>query len=173
MKKFVVGGIVLALVTWGWGTRSVGEQRPAPRGELHVVDKSPVNWQYIVLNTFEHLVEVGKDGTLVPRLASGWRWLDDRTLEMTLRQGVTFHNGEVFDAEIVKLNWDENLRLKQPFRPGTYMNFQPGSRMEILDAQIVRFHFPEVDGGALVRLSMLHIGNRQFHTELGWGEAHW
>lgn len=137
------------------------------------MDKSPSNWIWIVLNVFEHLVEFSKEGTLVPRLATGWRWLDDRTLEMTLRQGVTFHNGEAFDAEIVKLNWDENLRLKQPFSAGTYMNFKPGSRMEILDAQTVRFHFPEPDGGALVRLSMLHIGNRQFHTELGWGEAHW
>ncbi len=173
MKKCVLGGIVLVLVTCGWSTKSIGEQMPAPRGELHVVDKSPVNWQYIVLNIFEHLVEFSKDGTLVPRLATGWRWLDDRTLEMTLRQGVTFHNGEVFDAEIVKLNWEENLRLIQPFRVGTYMNFKRESRLDILDAHTVRFHFPESDGAALVRLSMLHIGNRQFHTELGWGEAHW
>ena len=167
MKKCVIGGIVLVLVTCGWGTRSIGEQMPAPRGELHVVDKSPFNWQYIVLNVFEHLIEISKDGTLVPGLATGWRWLDDRTLEMTLRQGVTFHNGEAFDAEIVKLNWEENLRLKQPFRPGTYMNFQPGSRLEILDAQTVQFHFPEPDGAALMRFAMLHMGNRQFHTELG------
>jgi len=132
-----------------------------------------MNWAYIVVNVFEHLVEISKEGTLVPSLATRWRWLDDRTLEMTLRQGVTFHNGEVFDAEIVKLNWDENLRLRQPFRTGRFMNFKPGSRLELLDAQTVRFHFPEPDGGALVRLSTLHMGNRQFHTELGWGEAHW
>ena len=43
---------------------------------------------------------------------------DDRTLEVTLRQGVTFHNGEVFDAEIVKLNWEENTRLRQPHEVG-------------------------------------------------------
>ena len=173
MKQCVVGGIVLVLVTCGWGTMSVGEQAPAPRGELRIVDKSPVNWQYIVLNIFEHLVEFSKDGTLVPGLATSWRWLDDRTLEVTLRQGVTFHNGEIFDAEIVKLNWEENLRLKQPFRPGTHMSFQPGSRLEILGAQTVRFHFPEPDGAALIRLASLHIGNRQFYTELGWGEEHW
>jgi ABC-type transport system substrate-binding protein len=173
MNKFVIGSIVLVLVTFGQGTMSVGEQMPAPRGELYVVDKSPLNWQYMVLNTFEHLIEFNKDGTLVPRLATGWRWLDDRTLEMTLRQGVKFHNGEVFDAQIVKLNWEENLRLKQPFRIGTYMNFKPGSRLDILDAHTVRFHFPEPDGVALLRLSMLHIGNQQFYRELGWGEAHW
>jgi peptide/nickel transport system substrate-binding protein len=173
MQKLVVGSFILLLVTLGWGDYSVGEQVPAPRGELRIVDKSPTNWQYIVLNVFEHLIEISKEGTLVPGLATSWRWLDDRTLEFTLRQGVTFHNGERFDAEIVKLNWDENLRLRQPFRPGTHMNFTPGSRLEIRDAQTVRFHFPEPDGAALVRLASLHIGNRQFHTELGWGEAHW
>jgi peptide/nickel transport system substrate-binding protein len=173
MKKFVMGGIVLVLVTCGWGTMSIGEQRPAPQGELHVVDTSPANWAYIVVNVFEHLVEISKEGTLVPGLATGWRWLDDRTIEMTLRQGVTFHNGEIFDAEIVKLNWDENLRLQQPFLPGTHMNFKSGSYLEIRDAKTVQFHFPEPDGAALMRLAMLHMGNRQFHTELGWGEAHW
>ena len=173
MKKFAVMGIVLVLITCGWGTMSMGEQAPAPRGELHVVDKTPMNWQYIVLNVFEHLVEASKDGTLVPGLATGWRWLDDRTIEMTLRQGVKFHNGEVFDAEIVKLNLEENLRLRQPYISGDYWNLKPGSRLEIIDAQTVRFVFPEPDGGALARLTLMHIGNRQFYREFGWDEKSW
>jgi ABC-type transport system substrate-binding protein len=90
-----------------------------------------------------------------------------------LRQGVTFHNGEVFDAEIVQLNWEENLRLKQPLVLGEYMNFKQGSRLEIIDPQTVRFIFPEPDGGALSRISMLHIGNRQFYRDHGWGEKSW
>ena len=76
---------------------------PASRGELRVVDKHPLNWASITYNVFEHLISLDKDGKLVARLATSWRWLDARTLEVTLRQGVTFHNGEVFDAEIVKL----------------------------------------------------------------------
>jgi ABC-type transport system substrate-binding protein len=112
MKKFVVGGMVLALVTFGWGSIIFGEQAPAPRGELRIVDTDPLNWAWVTWNVFEHLMEIDKDGTLVPRLATAWRWLDDRTLELTLRRGVTFHNGEVFDADIVKLNWEENTRLQ-------------------------------------------------------------
>jgi ABC-type transport system substrate-binding protein len=30
---------------------------------------------------FEHLITLDKDGKLVPRLATGWRWLDDRTFD--------------------------------------------------------------------------------------------
>lgn len=173
MQKFVVGGIVLVLVTLGWGTMSVGEQTPAPRGELRVVDKHPYNWVWIALNVFEHLIEFDKDGTLVPRLATSWRWLDDRTLEFTLRQGVKFHNGEAFDADIVKLNWEENTRLRQPHIVGEYMNFKPGSHLEIIDAQTVRFVFPEPDGGALAKIIFVHMANRQFYHELGWGEKSW
>ena len=173
MNKLVVGGIVLVLVTCGWGTMSIGEQVPGPRGELRIVDKDPLNWAWISWNVFEHLVELDKDGQLVPRLATAWRWLDDQTLEMTLRQGVTFHNGEVFDAEIVKLNWDENTRLRQPHMPGEYLNFTSGSRLEIIDLHTVRFMFPEPDGGVLAKLTYMHIGNRQFYRDLGWGEESW
>ena len=52
MKKLVVGSIVLVLVTLGWGTMSVGEQVPAPRGELRIVDTDPINW---VVDYVEHL----------------------------------------------------------------------------------------------------------------------
>jgi ABC-type transport system substrate-binding protein len=173
MHKFFVGSVILVLCTLGWSATSVGQEVAAPRGELRIVDTDPQNFAWIAWNIFDHLVEIDKDGKLVPRLATAWQWLDDRTLEMTLRQGVKFHNGEIFDAEIVKLNWDENLQLKQPFVPGTFMNFKSGSRLEIIDPHTVRFVFPEPDGGALVKLSILHMGNRQFYRELGWGEKHW
>jgi peptide/nickel transport system substrate-binding protein len=173
MKRLIVGSVVLVLVTLGWGNNSMGEQAPAPRGELRIVDKHPLNWISLLYNVFEHLMELDKDGQLVPRLATSWRWLDDRTLEVTLRQGVKFHNGEIFDAEIVKLNWEENTRLRQPFRPGTFLNFKPGSKLESPDPYTVRFVFPEPDGGALAKISLMHIGNRQFYRELGWGERSW
>jgi peptide/nickel transport system substrate-binding protein len=173
MKRLVVSSIVLVLVTLGWGDRGLGEEAQEPRGELRVVDKSPQNFGSITFNVFEHLIALDKDGKLVPRLATGWQWLDDRTLEVTLRHGVTFHNGEVFDAEIVKLNWDEQKQREQPFRLGNFMNFEPGSRLKIIDPYTVRFVFPEPDGGAVAKLTIMHIGNRQFYGEVGWGEKSW
>ena len=173
MKNLMVGSIVFMLVSLGWSNWSLGEQTLAPRGELRIVDKNPANWASMVLNVFDHLVEIDKEGQLVPRLATGWQWRDDRTLEVTLRQGVRFHNGEVFDAEMVKLNWEENMRLRQPHLLGAYLNFTPGSRLEILDPYTVRFVLPDPDGGLLAKLTAMHIGNRQFYRDVGWGEAHW
>ena len=88
---------------------------------------------------------------------------------MPLRQGVKFQNGEAFDAEIVKLNWEENTRLRQPLAIGSFMNFKPGSRLEVIDSYTIRFVFPEPDGGALAKLRAVHIANRQFYREFGWG----
>ncbi len=173
MHKLLMGSLVLMFVTLGWGTSVIGQEVPAPRGELRIVDKHPWNWAWLTFNVFEHLMELDKDGALVPRLATGWRWLDDRTLEVRLRPGVTFHNGEVLDAEIVKLNWEENFRLRQPHIVGEYMNFKPRSRLDIINAHTVRFMFPEPDGGALAKLSNMHIANRQFYREHGWGEKSW
>ena len=36
-----------------------------------------------------------------PQLATSWKWVDDTTLELELRQGVKFHNGDAFDADDV------------------------------------------------------------------------
>ena len=35
------------------------------------------------------------------QLATAWKWIDDRTLELELRKGVKFHNGAGFDADDV------------------------------------------------------------------------
>ena len=173
MRKLAAGGLILFVVNLSFSSGSFGQIAPAPRGEIRVVDKSPNNWMYLTLHVFEHLVEMDKNGTLVPRLATSWRWLDDRTLEFKLRQGVKFQNGHKFDAEIVKLNWEENTKRRQPHILGQYMNFKPGSKLAIVDPQTIRLSFPEPDGGALVKIAVMHIANRQFYREVGWGEEHW
>src|SRR5262245_43758523 len=130
MKNLMVGSVIFMLVTLGWSNRSLGEQVPTPRGELRIVDNSSFNFVTVVFNVFEHLLDIEEGGKLVPRLATGWRWVDDRTLEMTLRQRVKFHNDEPFDAAVVNLNWDENTHVQQPFRAGQFLSFKPGWRLE-------------------------------------------
>lgn len=45
------------------------------------------------------------DLSLQPGLAESWRRIDDRTLELTLRQGVRFHNGDMLTAEDVAFSF--------------------------------------------------------------------
>lgn len=173
MQKRFIGGIGFILCILGGDTSGFGLELPAPRGELRIVDANPLNWISMALNVFDRLIELDADGNRVPGLATEWRWLDDRTLEVKLRQGVKFQNGEDFDAEVVKLNWGAYTHLRQPHMAGEFLNFKPGSRLEIVDSHTVRFHFPEPDGAALVKLSILHIASRQFLADHGWGEKQW
>jgi ABC-type transport system substrate-binding protein len=88
MYTRLLSSLILLLLTLGWGDRSGGEQASVPRGELRIVDKRLTNRFSIQNHAIEGLVGIDyQEGTLVPRLASGWRWRDDRTLEVTLRQG--------------------------------------------------------------------------------------
>lgn len=41
------------------------------------------------------------EGTYEPLLATSWEFSDETTMELTLREGVVFHNGEPFDADDV------------------------------------------------------------------------
>jgi peptide/nickel transport system substrate-binding protein len=42
-----------------------------------------------------------RTGAYEGNLATAWRWVDDTTLELELREGVRFHNGAPFDADDV------------------------------------------------------------------------
>ena len=169
----VVAGLVVGLTVLLSGGRGFAGQIPAPRGELRVVETGSALFAWITFNVFEHLIELDQDGLLVPRLATGWRWIDDRTLEVSLRRGVRFHNGEAFDAEIVKLNILDTLTLGHAFHLGTFMNFGEGTRVEVIDRYTVRIVTPKPDGAMLARLSFIHMGNRAFFEAGGWGGKHW
>lgn len=59
----------------------------------------------LLLNVYETLVELDEDGEIVPLLASDWTVSDDGLVyDFTLQDGVTFSNGDPFDAEAVKFS---------------------------------------------------------------------
>ncbi|MGI3171065.1 ABC transporter substrate-binding protein [Pseudooceanicola sp. C21-150M6] len=45
-----------------------------------------------------------------PLLATGWDWIDDTTLELTLREDVTYHDGSAFNADDVVRSYTELLK---------------------------------------------------------------
>ncbi len=60
----------------------------------------------------DKLVDITPELEIIPMLATGWSWSDDgMTLTMTLRDGVTFHDGEPFNAEAVAYNIDRSQEL--------------------------------------------------------------
>jgi peptide/nickel transport system substrate-binding protein len=62
---------------------------------------------------FDGLVVRDVDMNIRPELAESWRVIDDKTMEFKLRKGVTFHNGEKFDAEDVKFSIERIVKPGQ------------------------------------------------------------
>jgi peptide/nickel transport system substrate-binding protein len=59
---------------------------------------------------YDTLIETGDDGELEPGLATEWEVSDDgRTVTLTLREGVTFHDGADLTAEDVKASLERVL----------------------------------------------------------------
>lgn len=63
---------------------------------------STASWQL-----YNSLVWVDHDGKVVPDLAESWEVSDDGSeYTFKLREGVTFHNGEAFNADAVVFSWE-------------------------------------------------------------------
>lgn len=63
-------------------------------------------------NIFDTLVNRDTNNTIVEGLATEWTDVDERTYEFKLREGVKFHDGEDFNAEVVKINLERLLDEK-------------------------------------------------------------
>ena len=72
---------------------------------------------------------------IIPQLATGYRYEDPTHLVITLRPGVTFHDGEKLDAEAVKYTLNRNLTLKGSMRAG---EINPIQSIEVVDPLTVR-----------------------------------
>lgn len=151
-----------------------------PVGTVHVVDHSPLNWLYITYNTVEELVRTDPQGHIVPAAMSNFKWTDDLTLEITVRAGEVFQDGERLNAASVKRSFDEMMRWRAPHPPGTQFNLDARTRCEVVDDQTVRLVFPRPDGLALGKLRAMHIMNTRFWEGPGFGyrrqhsgEGHW
>ena len=58
-------------------------------------------------NIYETLTKINADGSVSPMLAESWEVSPDlKTYTFKLRKGVTFHNGEPFNANTVKFSFD-------------------------------------------------------------------
>ena len=63
-----------------------------------IIDTNGTAYREMVYDRLFYLLP---DGTIEPALATEWTWEDDLHLALTLREGVTFSNGNAFTAEDV------------------------------------------------------------------------
>ncbi len=98
------------------------------------VEDRPV--YYALYNT---LVQYGTDFSIYPELATSWEVAaNGKDVTFHLAEGVKFHNGEEFNAQTVKWNFDRRLRTEDPVRLhsmiAVYMD-----RVSVVDDHTVTF----------------------------------
>ncbi len=101
-------------------------------------------------NVFNALVTLGPlpDLDIVPDLATSWDILDEgNTYVFHLRQGVTFHDGTAFNADVVKWNFDRmldpvNKYWQRPF-------YEQVASIEVVDTNTIRFNMKEPSGALI------------------------
>lgn len=151
-----------------------------PIGSIFVKDSSPLNWLFVLFNTMQEAVRTDHLGRIVPSLAEDFSWISDTTLQLKLREGVFFQNGECFMADHVIRALTEAHKWMAPHPPGTWVNFPRETTFEEVNRFTVNLHFPKTEGLAAGKLRGYHFPNFLFWRELGFGyknlgsaEGHW
>ena len=87
---------------------------------------------------YERLVDFNTEaGMIEPQLATSWDISEDgRIYTFYLREGVTFHDGTAFDAEVVKTAYDRVMSINEG--PAWMLNDYVES-VDVLDAMTVQF----------------------------------
>ncbi len=97
-----------------------------------------------------------EDGGYLPGLAEDWEISDDeKEITLTLRDDVTFHDGEPFNAEAVRFTFE---RMTDPdmASPGAH-NWGPAEAVEVIDEYTVKIVYSEVYARALESLTSSYL----------------
>jgi peptide/nickel transport system substrate-binding protein len=86
----------------------------------------------------DKLFDVDEKLAIQPQLATGYEWsADSKTLTLKLRAGVTFHDGEKFDAAAVKFNIERHKTLPGSNRRG---ELAPVATVDVVDPLTVKLN---------------------------------
>ena len=150
-----------------------------PSGTLRVaVDRDPENLdpnfaKQIIAETFsqavfDSLITFSYEGAFIPLLASEFGFTSDNTLEFKLREGITFHNGEPFNAASVTTSV---ARMQDPDE-GSHLirNFASIEEVEVVDDYHVIMHLSGPDAQLLHALTRLPMVPPVHFAEVGQAE---
>ncbi len=90
----------------------------------------------IQANIYETLVKRNDKNEIEAGLAEKWEQIDDMTWEFTLRDDVSFHDGEKFNADVVKANLDR-IRDAEVASPRFFL-FEMITDVQVVDEKTVR-----------------------------------
>ncbi len=151
-----------AAPTGGGATAAPGAaEKPVAGGTVtFALEDDPLNFDPLISRAFiernvhyqmyDSLVRIDATGKIVPWLAEKWEFSDgDKTLTLSLRKDVKFHDGSTFDAEAVKWNLERYKTGKGSQRSGELAFVDA---VEVVDASTVRLKMKAPFAGILAAL---------------------
>jgi peptide/nickel transport system substrate-binding protein len=99
-------------------------------------------------------------------LATSWEWIDDLTIEFKLREGVTFHNGEPFNADDVVYTVDFVTNKENGVKTQRNVNWMKSA--EKIDDYTVRVHLKSAFPSAIEFLAgPVSMYPNEYYAEVG------
>ncbi len=153
MKAFLAAAFVLAAALLG-GNATAQTLRIGLADDPDILDPTLARTyvgRIVFASLCDKLVDITPDLKIVPQLATEWHWEDgDKTLVMTLRQGVKFQDGEPMDAASVKFSLLRHLTM-----PGSTRKAELGplKSVDIVDDHTVKLVLDKPFAPLLAQLS--------------------
>ena len=105
----------------------------------------------VMASLCDKLIDTTPDLAFVPQLALSWTWsADDKILTLKLRPGVTFQDGEAFDAEAVKYNLDRYRTLPESLRKSEVASID---HVDVVDPLTVNLVLKQPDAALVAQLT--------------------
>jgi peptide/nickel transport system substrate-binding protein len=127
--------------------------RIALRQDLDVLDPTLATTyvgRIVFAGLCDKLFDIDEKLKIVPQLATGYEWADDRTLVIHLRSGVKFHSGEALDAAAVKYSLERHLTMQGSYRKG---EINAIDHVDVVDPSTVRIVLKVPSGAFLAQLT--------------------
>jgi peptide/nickel transport system substrate-binding protein len=122
-------------------------------GSWDPIDTFLVDWSKVANNIYDGLIQRGPDMKLTPALATSWKVADDGlSIRFELRKGVTFHNGEPFNADAVKFTFDRLLGAEGAKGP-QQSNYNMIDHVDVVDEFTVNMVLKKPDPVLLTKLA--------------------
>ena len=152
-KSLMIGAGALALAALSFGA-SAQQLRVGLAEDPDLLDPHQARTfvgRLVFTALCDKLVDIDENLKIVPRLATEWQVSEDgKTVIMKLRQGVTFHDGEKFNAAAVKYNLERALNLPQSRRKSEVAAI---ASVDVVDEYTVKLNLKEPSSPLLAQLT--------------------
>lgn len=176
-SALAVIGLALTACSGGGSTTSEKSSEPLPDDQQTLtfvpnygiqsldISQAPleIGMNQVLSNVMQPLVRVdGED--IVPVLATEWEWTEPTSLKISLRDDVTFSDGQAFTADDVVGSLDRYIAQEQALAA----SFAVIKDYEAVDDHTVVINTNAPTGTLVGILSMVYIGQAEHSTDDAW-----